>query len=69
MDKHKVAMGVGFAGGGVFFILNLATKGRVPGGFQGGIMGFVIGYALARLVLAFIASKKKTADSEFSPPQ
>ena len=31
MDKNKIATAVGFAGGGVFFILNLATKGQVPG--------------------------------------
>jgi hypothetical protein len=63
MDKNKIAMAVGFGGGGVFLILNLATKGQVPGGFQGGFLGFIIGYALARLVLAFIPSKKKDEDS------
>lgn len=69
MDKNKIATGVGFAGGGIFFILNLVTKGQVPGGFIGGVVGFIIGYALARLVLAFIPSKKKTEGSESTPPQ
>lgn len=55
-DKEKVATWAGFAGGGVFFILNLAT-GAVPGGFEGGILGFILGYGLARLVLALIPSK------------
>jgi hypothetical protein len=69
MDKNKIAMAVGFAGGGVFFMLNLATKGQVPGGFQGGVLGFIIGYALARLVLAFIPAKKKTKDSASVSPK
>ena len=59
MDKNKIATGVGFTGGGVFFILNLATKGEVPGGAEGGVLGFIIGYALAWLVLAFIPSNRK----------
>jgi len=69
MDKNKIATWVGFAGGGVFFILNIATKGQVPGGFQGGVAGFIIGYALAWLVLAFIPSRKKEQDSESSLQQ
>ncbi|MBK7158580.1 MAG: hypothetical protein IPH77_08480 [Ignavibacteria bacterium] len=28
----------------IFFILNIATKGKVPGGFKGGVVGFIAGY-------------------------
>lgn len=59
LDKNKIASVAGFVGGGVFLLLNLVTKGKMPGGFQGGVLGFVIGYGLAWLVLAFIPSKKK----------
>ncbi len=62
MDKNQIAMWVGFAGGGVFFILSKTTEGAVPGGFVGGVIGFMIGYALAWLVLAFIPSEE-TEDS------
>lgn len=67
MDKNKIATWVGFVGGGVFFILNIATKGQVPGGFTGGILGFIIGYALAWLILAFVPSKRKNDGSEEVP--
>jgi hypothetical protein len=58
MNKHKIALGVGFAGGGVFFVLNLATQGAVPGGAQGGFAGFIIGYVLTRLVLALVPARQ-----------
>ncbi len=63
IDKNKIAIWAGYVGGGTFFILNIVTKGKVPGGFQGGVGGFIIGYALARLILAVIPTKKKAQDS------
>jgi hypothetical protein len=73
MDKNKIATWVGFAGGGVFIILNIATNGQVPGGFKGGVAGFLLGYALGWLVLAFVPSrffrdKRESKDSHDDSP-
>jgi hypothetical protein len=58
MDNKKVLNWAGFAGAGVFNILNLVTNGAVPGGFIGAGLGCITGYILASIVLASIPSKK-----------
>jgi hypothetical protein len=57
MNKNKIATYAGYAGGGVFIFLNLATQGQVPGGFIGGMIGFLLGYGLARVFLAAAPDK------------
>ncbi len=56
--KNKIATWFGYAGGALFFGLNIITEGVVPGGFLGGVIGFVVGFGLAWAVLAFIPDKK-----------
>lgn len=56
--KNKIANSFGFAGGAVFFTLNLLT-GIVPGGFIGGVLGYLIGFGLAWMVLAFVSKHEK----------
>ena len=64
MKRNKIPTWMGFAGGAVFFILNIVTKGQIPGGFKGGVLGFIIGYALGWLVLVFIPAKSSEKEKE-----
>jgi hypothetical protein len=57
IDKNKIANVCGIIGGAIFFILNLSTKGKVPGGFIGGIVGYLIGYGIAWIVLSLVSRK------------
>ena len=68
MDKHRVSIWGGYIGGGAFFILNLATRGEIPGGFQGGVLGFALGYALVRFGLAFFPNPEQERHSAQAPP-
>ena len=56
-EKSKVVNVAGFCGGGVFFILNFATKGQVPGGFVGGVVGYLIFAVVAALILYVFVPK------------
>lgn len=64
MDKNKIATIGGFIGGAIFFILNIATQGEVPGGFKGGVIGFILGYLITRLILSIIPQKKNENKGE-----
>ncbi len=57
IDKNKIANVCGIIGGAIFVILNLSTKGKVPGGFIGGFVGYIIGYGIAWLVLSLVSRK------------
>ncbi|MBK7446252.1 MAG: hypothetical protein IPJ45_09565 [Ignavibacteria bacterium] len=61
-DKNKIATWCGFIGGAIFFILNIATKGKVPGGFKGGVVGFIAGYGFVWLVLTIFKKSEFIAD-------
>ena len=63
MKKEKIANVVGFIGGGVFFLLNIATEGKVPGGAVGGVLGYLIGAGLTYLVFALVPAPKKPENS------
>mgnify|MGYP002630179985 CR=1 FL=1 len=65
-QKAKVVNVVGFCGGGVFLALNLATNGKVPGGFIGGVLGYGMFGGLASLVVYGFMPKDQNADD--SPP-
>lgn len=58
MNKSRIATFGGYAGGAIFFILNIATQGEVPGGFKGGVAGFILGYAVTLIVLSLIPRKR-----------
>jgi hypothetical protein len=45
------------AGGGVFFLLNIVTKGAVPGGAIGGIIGGGLGMFVARIIASSMKTK------------
>lgn len=57
IDKNKIANVCGIIGGAIFFILNLSTKGKVPGGFIGGFVGYLIGYGVAWAILTLVSRK------------
>ena len=46
-------------GAGVFVLLNILTKGAVPGGFIGGFIGALVGGAIGFLLLTMKMMKKK----------
>ncbi|MBV6478418.1 MAG: hypothetical protein HGGPFJEG_01173 [Ignavibacteria bacterium] len=57
IDSNRIANVCGIIGGSILFILNISTKGKVPGGFIGGFIGYLIGYGIAWAILS-IASRK-----------
>jgi len=57
-QKMKVVNIVGFCGGGVFLLLNILTKGAVPGGFVGGVLGYLVFGGLTALVVYVLMPKK-----------
>ena len=52
IKKYIVIFSV-VVGGGTFFLLNLATDGKVPGGAVGGAIGTVICYVMTSLIYMF----------------
>jgi hypothetical protein len=59
-EKSKIVNVAGICGGGLFFVLNLAT-GQVPGGFVGGVVGYLSFAVLAALILFVFVPKDERA--------
>ncbi len=50
--KDRIAFWIGMAGGGVFMVLNMTTKGAVPGGAIGGVLGMMVFGGPAWIILS-----------------